>query len=150
MAIINSLLWALATIMLIVSGLYFAFKLNFLHLNLKKIFQSFMTGSKEKTGISPFQSLAVALGGCIGVGSLAGIALAIFKGGVGTIFWIWLSCLLVAPNSLVENTLALIYQKKQGKEYLGGPSYYIKKGLGYKKLAILYAFLVTVAYILVF
>ena len=75
------------------------------------------------------------------------MALSIYKGGVGTIFWIWLSCLLVAPNSLVENALALIYQKKEGKEYYGGPAHYIKYGLGYKKLSIFFAILVTIAYI---
>jgi len=144
---INNLLWSIATIILVASGIYFSYKLDFLHLNIKKIFQSLKSDSKQKEGISPFESLAVALGGCIGVGSLAGIALSIYKGGVGTIFWIWLSCLLVAPNSLVENALAIIYQKKNNKEYLGGPSYYIKNGLGYKKLALVYAFLVTISYI---
>lgn len=147
MSEINNLLWSMATILLLGSGIYFSYKLDFLHLNCKRIFKSFMDSSKEKNGISPFQSLAVALGGCIGVGSLAGIALAIYKGGVGTIFWIWLSCLLVVPNSLVENTLAIIYQKKVKNEYVGGPSYYIKNGLGYKKLSLIYALLVTFTYI---
>jgi len=147
---INNLMWSVATICLVASGIYFGFKLNFLHLNFKEIFLSLKSDKKDKGGISPLQSLAVALGGCIGVGSLAGIALAIYKGGVGTIFWIWLSCLLVAPNSLVENALAIIYRKKVGNEYMGGPSYYLKNGLGYKKLSIVFAFLVTIAYILGF
>ena len=75
------------------------------------------------------------------------IALAIYKGGVGTIFWIWLSCLIVAPNSLVENTLAIVFHKKSGKNYLGGPAYYIKKGLGNKKLSFIYAILIIITYI---
>ena len=144
---INNLLWSIATVFLIGSGIYYAYKLDFLHLNLKKIFKSLKNDKNSSDGISPFESLTVALGGCIGVGSLAGIALSIYKGGVGTIFWIWLSCLLVAPNSLVENALALIYQKKEGKEYYGGPAHYIKYGLGYKKLSIFFAILVTIAYI---
>ena len=82
MSEINNLLWSIATVLLIGSGIYFSYKLDFLHLNFTRIFKSFMDSSKEKSGISPFQSLAVALGGCIGVGSLAGIALAIYKGGV--------------------------------------------------------------------
>ena len=149
MEIINSFFWSIATILLVAIGIYYAIKLDFLHLNFKEIIKSFMNDSKKENGISAFESLAIALGGCIGVGSLAGIALAIYNGGVGTIFWIWLSCIIVAPNSLVENTLAVIYQEKnkKKKEYLGGPSHYIKKGLGYKKLAIIYAFLVTVSYI---
>lgn len=147
MSTINNLLWSLATVLLLISGIYFAIKLDFLHLNIKRIFKSLEKDSNDKSGISPFESLTIALGGCIGVGSLAGIALAIYKGGIGTIFWIFISCLLVAPNSLVENALSIIYQKKNKNEYIGGPSYYIKNGLGYKKLAILYALLISVAYI---
>ena len=147
MSTLNNFLWSIATVFLVLSGIYFAFKLNFLHLNLKKMFASLKDDNKSNNKISGFESLTIALGGCIGVGSLAGIALSIYKGGVGTIFWICLSCILVAPNSLVENALALIYQKKVGNEYQGGPAYYIKHGLGYKKLAILYALLVAIAYL---
>lgn len=150
MDILNNLLWSVATVLLTISGIYFAFKLKFLHLNVKEIYYNLFKKKKDNKGISPFASLMVSLGGCIGVGSLAGIALAIYKGGVGTIFWIWLSCLIMAPNSLVENLLAVIYQKKKGEEYEGGPSYYIRDGLGYKKLAMVFAFIVAFSYIVGF
>ncbi|MBR3660315.1 MAG: amino acid carrier protein [Bacilli bacterium] len=146
MEIINNFLWSIATILLVLSGIYFAFKLKFLHLNFKKMLKS-LKSDNNKLGISPFESLSVSLGGCIGVGSLAGIALAIFKGGVGTIFWILLSCLIIAPNSIVENALALMYREKNNNSYIGGPAYYIKKGLGYKKIAILYSIIVILAYL---
>lgn len=144
---INSIIWSISTIMLVLSGLYFAFKLDFLHLKLRKLFKVLKKGDKDSSGISPISSLMVSLGACIGVGSLAGIALSIYKGGVGTIFWILLSCIIVAPNSLVENTLAVVYHEKSGKDYLGGPAYYIKKGLGKKKLSYLYASLIIITYI---
>lgn len=144
---INSIIWSISTVMLVLSGLYFAFKLDFLHLKLKKLFKVLKKGDKDSSGISPISSLMVSLGACIGVGSLAGIALSIYKGGVGTIFWVLLSCIIVAPNSLVENTLAVVYHKKKGKDYLGGPAYYINKGLGKKKLAYLYASLIVITYI---
>ena len=144
---INSIIWSISTVMLVLSGLYFAFKLDFLHLKLKKIFKVLKKNDKDSSGISPISSLMVSLGACIGVGSLAGIALSIYKGGVGTIFWILLSCIIVAPNSLVENTLAVVYHEKSGKDYLGGPAYYIKKGLGKKKLSYLYASLIIITYI---
>lgn len=146
MEIIKNFLWSIATILLVVSGFYFSFKLKFKHLNLIKIFKS-LKGDKDKGGISPFQTLMVSLGGCIGVGSLAGIGLAIYKGGVGTIFWILVSCLLIAPNSIVENSLAVIYHEKTPNGYIGGPAYYIKKGLGFKKTAFLYALVVILAYL---
>lgn len=144
---INSIIWSISTVMLVLSGLYFAFKLDFLHLKLKKLLKVLKSNDKETSGISPLSSLMVSLGACIGVGSLAGIALSIYKGGVGTIFWILLSCIIVAPNSLVENTLAVVYHEKSGKDYLGGPAYYIKKGLGKKKLSYLYASLIIITYI---
>ena len=144
---INSIIWSISTVMLVLSGLYFAFKLDFLHLKLKKLLKVLKSNDKETSGISPLSSLMVSLGACIGVGSLAGIALSIYKGGVGTIFWILLSCIIVAPNSLVENTLAVVYHEKSGKDYLGGPACYIKKGLGKKKLSYLYASLIIITYI---
>lgn len=144
---INSIIWSISTVMLVLSGLYFAFKLDFLHLKLKKLLKVLKSNDKETSGISPLSSLMVSLGACIGVGSLAGIALSIYKGGVGTIFWILLSCIIIAPNSLVENTLAVVYHEKSGKDYLGGPAYYIKKGLGKKKLSYLYASLIIITYI---
>lgn len=144
---INSIIWSISTVMLVLSGFYFAFKLDFLHLKLRKLFKVLKKNDKDSSGISPMSSLMVSLGACIGVGSLAGIALSIYKGGVGTIFWILLSCIIVAPNSLVENTLAVVYHEKSGKDYLGGPAYYIKKGLGKKKLSYLYASLIIITYI---
>lgn len=147
---INSIIWSISTVMLVLSGLYFAFKLDFLHLKLKKLLKVLKSNDKETSGISPLSSLMVSLGACIGVGSLAGIALSIYKGGVGTIFWILLSCIIVVPNSLVENTLAVVYHEKSGKDYLGGPAYYIKKGLGKKKLSYLYASLIIITYIVGF
>lgn len=144
---INSIIWSISTVMLVLSGLYFAFKLDFLHLKLRKLFKVLKKNDRDSSGISPISSLMVSLGACIGVGSLAGIALSIYKGGVGTIFWILLSCIIVAPNSLVENTLAVVYHEKSGKDYLGGPAYYIKKGLGKKKLSYLYASLIIITYI---
>ena len=146
MEMVNNFLWSMCLVLLILSGLYFSFKLRFLHLNLFKIFKS-LKGNKDKNGITPFESLMISLGGCIGVGSLAGIALAIFKGGVGTIFWILLSCLIIAPISIIENSLALIYHEKTNEGYVGGPAYYIKNGLGFKKISLLYAIIIALAYL---
>ena len=72
---INSIIWSISTVMLVLSGLYFAFKLDFLHLKLRKLFKVLKKGDKDSSGISPISSLMVSLGACIGVGSLAGIAL---------------------------------------------------------------------------
>ena len=147
MAKVNTFCWLFATILLVSVGLYFSFKLSFCQFNFKKMFQSLKKDEKNKNGISPFKTLTLALAARIGVGSLAGIALGIYKGGVGVIFWIWLSCLITLPNSYVESTLAVMYHERDGDFYHGGPSFYIQKGLGYKKLAIIYAIIIVLCYL---
>ena len=110
---ISYYIWILATIMLISSGLFYTFKLKFPQFRFKKIFKSVKDNDRNKSGISPIESLTLALASRIGVGSLSGIAIAIFNGGIGTIFWIWVSCLLILPNAFVESTLAVVFHKKK-------------------------------------
>lgn len=148
--ILNKLLWGIATIFLIGSGLYFTFKLHFIQFKWKNMFQGFQQKGKQKDTISPFQTLMMATAARIGVGSLAGVALAIYVGGVGSIFWLWISAIITAPNAFAESCLGVIYRVKDGKFYKGGPAYYIDKGLGKKKLGRIYALLILVAYILGF
>ena len=89
------------------------------------------------------------LAGRIGVGSIAGVALAIYLGGVGSIFWMWVIAILSAINAYCETVLGIIYKEKdQGDVYKGGPSYYIKKGLGNKTLGSIYAILILISYII--
>ena len=147
MEYISSYLWSIATILLVMSGIYYSFKLHFLQFNFKEIIKSLKNNKNNNNGISPFESLVVSMGSCIGVGSLAGIALAIFRGGVGVIFWVIISCLLMSSNSLVENALAIVYREKKDNNYIGGPAFYIKKGLGYKKLSLIYSIIICIAYL---
>ena len=134
--------------MIFLCGIYYCFKLNFIHLNFKKMFSAIKEKSNKKDSISSFQSLTMALAGRIGVGSLAGIALAIYLGGSGVLFWIWLTSFLCATNTYVESILAVIFRKKDsGNIYRGGPFYYIKDGLGNKTLAIIYAIIILISYI---
>ena len=147
MSQINTIVWGIATIFLICCGLYYTFSLKFIQLNFKKIFNSLKKSDSDKNGISPFKTLTLALAARIGVGSLAGIALGIYKGGIGVVFWIWLSAFITLPNSFVESTLSVIYHEKDGNYYNGGPAYYINKGLKLKKLSIIYAIIVFLCYI---
>ena len=144
---INNILWGIATVFLITCGLYYTFRLHFTQFNFKRIFKSIKKDSIKDKSISPFKTLTLALAARIGVGSLAGIALGIYKGGVGVIFWIWLSSLITLPNSFVESTLAVVYHEKDGNYYQGGPSFYLEKGLHFSKMAILYALLICICYI---
>lgn len=145
LSIINKLLWGIATLMLVISGIYFSKKLNFLQFSLKKMIKGFKSNKYEK--VSPFKTLMLTLAGRIGVGSLAGIALAIYIGGPGTIFWIWISTIIVVPNAYVESYLGVFFHEKKDGMYEGGPSHYIEKGLKKRRLARVYSWLVLVTYI---
>ena len=120
MSAINTVMWAIATILLVGCGLYFTIKLRFPQFNVEKIFFSLKKEKSDKDSISPFKTLTLALAARIGVGSLAGIALGIYQGGIGVIFWIWLSCLITLPNSFVESSLAVMFREKDGKYYAVG------------------------------
>lgn len=142
---INKFLWGITTILLILSGCYFSKKLHFLQFNIKDMIKGFKGNKNEQ--VSPFQTLMLTLGARIGVGSLAGIALAIYIGGPGSIFWMWISTIIVVPNAYVESFLGVLYHKKNEGIYQGGPSYYIRDGLKKEKLSRLYAILVIITYI---
>lgn len=142
------LLWGLGTILILVSGIYWTIKLRAVQFRFKDIIRSFSSSDK---GISPFKSLTMALAGRIGVGSLAGVALAIYLGGYGSIFWMWVVALLSSSNGFAEVVLGMVYQQKDESDVcIGGPSYYIKKGLGNNWLAYLYAFIIIFSYIVGF
>lgn len=144
---INSICWSIATVVLIVCGLYYTIKLGFPQFRFKDMFNSLKGSKKDTDSISPFETLTLSLAARIGVGSLAGIALGIYKGGIGVVFWIWISALITLPNTLVESTLAVKYREKDGKFFKGGPAFYIRKGLGYKGLSLIYAIVISLCYL---
>lgn len=144
--ILLNVVWATVTVLILFVGIYFIFVLRGVPFRWKEMFHSF---SKDKNSkVSVFETLSLSLGAKIGVGSLSGIALAIYLGGPGTIFWIWITSLLSAAICFAEAALGSIYKiKKEDGSYEGGPSYYLKNGLNLKKWAIIYSILIILAYI---
>ncbi len=87
--------------------------------------------SKDKGDISPFNALMTSLAATIGTGNIAGVATAIFLGGPGAIFWMWLTALVGMATKYAEAVLAVKYREVDERgAYVGGPMYYIKNGLG--------------------
>ncbi len=147
--ILNTVLWQTAIVFLLGGGLYFTFKLKGVQFKFIDMLKSFKSDQSD-TQVTPFKSLTMALAARIGVGSLAGIALAIYVGGKGTIFWIWVSAIITSVNAFSESLLGIKYHEKINDQYVGGPAYYIDKGLKKKNLAKCYAFLIIFAYIVGF
>ena len=146
--VITDVLWSTAIILLIGGGFYFTIKLGCPQLKFKRMFNGLKNDNKQE--ISPYKSLTMSLAARIGVGSLAGIALAIYIGGPGTIFWIWITSIITSVNSFCESYMGAKYQEKDGIAYNGGPAFYIDKGLKNKKLAKTYALLIIIAYVVGF
>ena len=146
--VMDSILWATATVMLVISGIYYTIKLHFVQFDFKQMIKNIRKSNNNS--ITPFQSLMMVLGGRIGVGSIAGIALSIYLGGIGTIFWIWIIGFISASNAFAETVLGLKYKEKDENVYKGGPSYYLKNGLNMKKLGKLYDYIIVVSKIIGF
>lgn len=146
MILLNKILWYIATLLLVSSGVYFTIKLKFIQFRITKIIKSIFKKEKE-TGIKSYETLMMVLAGRIGVGSIAGVALAIHLGGIGSIFWMWIIAIISASLSYVETVLGILYKEKDGIFYKGGPSYYIKNGLNKKVLGGLYAILIILSYV---
>ena len=104
--------------------------------------------SDRQGDITPFQALMTSLSATIGTGNIAGVATAIYLGGPGAIFWMWLTALFGMATKYGEAVLAIEYREKNTQgHYLGGPMYYIKNGLGdhWKWLAAAFALFGTLA-----
>lgn len=86
-------------------------------------------GSDDSRPISPLEAFLVGLASRIGTGNMAGVATAIVIGGPGAIFWMWMMALLGSANSFVECTLAQLYKIRGKDSYVGGPAYYIARGM---------------------
>lgn len=102
--------------------------------------------AKSEGSVSPFQAVTTALAGTIGTGSIAGLATALVAGGPGAVFWMWISALLGMVTKYSEILLSIKYREKNDKgAWVGGPMYYIQKGLNCKWLAILFAVFAMIA-----
>ena len=101
----------------------------------------FKKEDKESGDISSFESLMTALSATVGTGNIAGVATAIFLGGPGAIFWMWITAIFGMATKYAEAFLAIKFREKnQNDEYVGGPMYYIKNGLSQKFSYLAYFF----------
>lgn len=104
------------------------------------------TSADGKKGISNFEAFMITVGGRVGTGNIAGVATAIFAGGPGAIFWMWMTAIVGAASAFIECTLAQIYKERtpDGK-YIGGLSYYAEKGLGIKWFGTFFAVIMVIS-----
>ncbi|MDE5724532.1 MAG: alanine:cation symporter family protein, partial [Duncaniella sp.] len=96
--------------------------------------------------VSSFQAFAISIASRVGTGNLAGVATAITLGGPGAVFWMWVIAFLGGASAFVESTLAQLFKVKGEGSFMGGPAYYIMKGLGHRWWAVTFAILITLTF----
>ena len=82
----------------------------------------------------------------VGTGNIAGIATAVAAGGPGAVFWMWLMAVIGGASAFIESTLAQVYKTKDGKDFRGGPSYYMEKALGKRWMGVLFSILLIICF----
>jgi len=105
------------------------------------------TSPGSESGISSFQALATSLAARVGTGNLAGVALALWIGGPGAVFWMWMTALVGLATTFIECTLGQVYKIHYADGvYRGGPAYYIERALGQRWMSVLFAVFLILAY----
>lgn len=156
-SLINSavgILWGPAMLVLLVGGgIFITFKIGFIqlkHFNYmwSQTFGNLFKKSKENNvgrgdgDISPFQAVTTALASTVGAANIVGVPVAIYFGGPGAVFWMWVTAIVGMATKYAEVVLGVLYREKNEKgEFVGGPMYYLKNGLNSKFLGNAYAFI---------
>ena len=147
---VNSFAWGPVMLVLLVgTGIYLSIRTGFLQVRrfgyiLKKTIGTLFSKKEKGSGknLTPFQAVTTALAGTVGTGNIAGVTGAIFVGGPGAVFWMWVSAFFGMCTKYAEIALAMKYRSTDSNGiHRGGPMYYIEKGLGgkWKPLAIIFA-----------
>lgn len=153
---INSILWNYVVIILLIgSGIIFTIRTKFVQIRmLKEMFKlTFGNIGAKTTGkeVSGFQAFCVSTASRVGVGNIAGVAIAIVTGGPGAIFWMWVIAFIGCATGFVESTLAQIYKLPKGEgKFHGGPAYFIKNALHQPFIAKIFAILISVTFGLIY
>ena len=153
---INDVLWTyILVIMLLGCAFWFTLKTKFVQFRMlgemiRLLGDSNKKGEGKEHHISSFQAFAISLASRVGTGNLAGVATAITIGGPGAVFWMWVIALLGSSSAFIESTLAQLYKVKGQSSYVGGPAYYMKKGLKQPWMGILFSVLIIFTFAFAF
>ena len=149
---INDVLWSYILVTLLLGcAFWFTIRSRFVQFRMMGEMIRLLGDSPKKADghekhISSFQAFAVSLASRVGTGNLAGVATAITVGGPGAVFWMWLIALLGSSSAFVESTLAQLYKRKGKDSFVGGPAYYMEKGLKARGMGILFAILISITF----
>lgn len=153
----NNFLWGTLFLipLLVGTGIFYTFRLKFVQVRKFPLAVKYLCGGAtlfgeraDKKGMSSFQALTTAVAAQVGTGNVAGTATAMVMGGPGSIFWLWCAAFFGMATIFAEAVLAQVYKTydKEG-HVVGGPAYYITRGLGdkAKPLAVFFAIALIIA-----
>ncbi|MBE1555228.1 alanine/glycine:cation symporter family protein [Sporosarcina limicola] len=148
----NNFIWTYILIgFLLLIGIYFTIRTKFVQVRLfREMFRLVVEKKDSNDGVSPFQAFTISAASRVGTGNVTGVALAIGIGGPGAVFWMWIIAIIGMATAFVESTLAQIYKVKDGDTFRGGPAYYMQKALGFRKLGVVFAILLTLCFGFIF
>lgn len=148
----NDIIWTYILIVLLIGcGLWFSIRTRFVQFRLfREMFRtlgdSTVRINEHEKHISSFQAFTISLASRVGTGNLAGVATAITVGGPGAVFWMWVIALIGASSAFVESTLAQLFKIRGQHSFIGGPAYYMERGLKKRWMGVLFAVLITLTF----
>ena len=148
-------LWSYVLVAVLVAiGLAFTIGSRFVQFRyFGEMFRVLGQAFKHHTGqVSSFQALTLSVAGRVGAGNIAGVAVAITLGGPGAVFWMWMVGLIGMATSFFECSIAQAYKTRDHRTgtFRGGPMYYMQKGLGSRKLGMVFTLLLLFTFGLAF
>ena len=149
---VSDALWGYVLIAALLGcGLWFTWRTRFVQFRMlgemvRLLADASVTDERHKKHVSSFQAFAVSVATRVGTGNLAGVATAIAVGGPGAVFWMWVIALIGAATAFVESTLGQLYKQRHAESFIGGPAYYIRRGLHSRWLSALFAVLLTITF----
>lgn len=153
---LNGPLWDFLVVFLVAVGIFYTVVTGAVQIRLflhsVKVMKSSRKVGDDEHGITPFQAFVTGLASRVGVGNVAGVAIAIAIGGPGAVFWMWFTAFLGMSSAFVESSLAQLFKVRdtQNQQFRGGPAYYITQGLKQKWMGVLFAVALILTYGFVF
>lgn len=141
---LEEIVWSTPLVcILMFTHIYFTFKLSFPQkYTFRGLKLMFIPDDKRDKGVSSFKSLMTILAGTLGVGNIVGVATAITIGGIGSVFWIFVSGIFAISTKYIETFFVLKYREKKKDGYYGGAMYILRDKLGFKKLGLSFSIFV--------
>ena len=150
-ATISAWIWGTPMLVILVGGgLWLTIRLDFFTIRylpfiVKETFGKILAKPQGEGTITPFQAACSALASTIGVSNIVGVPVAIAFGGPGAVFWMWVTAIIGSATKFSEVTLGIEYREKNEKgHFVGGPMYYLRKGLRFRFLGTVYAFFLMI------